>query len=114
MRLKPISILLLSASLHAATIKLTWTASTNSTPTDPGTVNVYRVTAQCPASTYNVQWHQLATGVPADGPYVDNAANTLYPHCYYITSVIDGIESAPSNMVFVPVAPTNIQGGWQK
>ena len=106
-------VILFAASLHAATIKLTWNRSTSSTAQDSGTVNIYRVTGTCPSSTTSVTWLKLAIGVPADGPYIDHAANTLYPHCYYITTVINGIESAPSNMMFVPVAPTNLQGAWQ-
>jgi hypothetical protein len=105
--------ILFAASLHAATIKLTWNPSTSSTSQDPGTVNVYRVTRTCPSSTTSVTWLKLATGLSADGPYIDHAANTLYPHCYYVTAVINGIESAPSNMIFVPVAPANLQGAWQ-
>jgi hypothetical protein len=56
----------------------------------------------------------LATNVPADGPYIDSAASTLYPHCYYITAVINGKESMPSNMVFIPAAPSFASGEWQK
>jgi hypothetical protein len=106
-------VLLFAASLHAATIKLAWTPSANSTLQNPGTVNVYRVTRTCPSSTTSVTWLKLATGVSPDGPYIDGAANTLYPHCYYITAVINGVESAPSSMVFVPVAPTTLTGAWQ-
>jgi hypothetical protein len=106
-------VILFAASLHAATIKLTWNGSTSSTPQGFGTVNVYRVTNTCPSSTTSVTWLKLATGVSANGPYIDHAANTLYPHCYYVTVVINGIESAPSNMIFVPVAPTALHGAWQ-
>jgi len=107
-------VLLLSASaLHAASIKLTWSESNNPAAQDPGTVNVYRRTANCPSSVKSVTWLKLATGVSASGPYVDNAANTLYPHCYYVTSVINGVESVPSNMTFVPAPPTAAAGAWQ-
>ena len=106
-------VILCATSLHAATVQLTWNPSSSSTPQDPGSINVYRVTRACPATANSISWLKLATGVPADGPYVDRAANMLYPHCYYITVVIEGIERAPSNMIFVPVAPTNVQGAWQ-
>ena len=105
----------LSASvLNAASIKLAWTPSSSSKMSDAGTVNVYRVTAPCPQIVRSVKWLHLATGVPADGPYIDNAANPLYPHCYYVTAVIDGKESAPSNLTFIPAAPSLASGVWQK
>lgn len=96
-------VLLLSTSmLHAASIKLNWSESADAKAQDPGTVNIYRRTAACPQSVSGAKWLKLATDVPAGGPYVDNAANLHYPHCYYITATIDGVESAPSNMTFMP------------
>ncbi len=106
--------LLYASALNAASIRLNWTPSSSSTVTDPGTINVYRRTAPCPSSTSSVKWLHLATDVPADGPYIDSAASTLYPHCYYVTTVINGKESPPSNMVFVPAAPSSVSGTWQK
>jgi hypothetical protein len=100
--------------LNAASIKLAWTPSVSSTTADPGTVNVYRRTSTCPASFSSVTWIKLATGVPAGGPYIDSQANLYYPHCYYVTAVINGKESPPSNLIFVLAAPANLQGLWQK
>lgn len=113
---KLLGVLLLSTSMlsaHAATIKLTWNEANGTTPQDPGTVTVYRRTDNCPTTVNSVTWLKLATGVSASGPYVDNAANPNYPHCYYVTSTVNGVESEPSNMTFVSAAPTTVAGAWQ-
>jgi len=114
-RISAMVLLILSAAspLQAASIKLTWGLSVSATGLNPGTVNVYRITARCPATTSVAKWLKLAVNVPAWGPYIDRAASTHYPHCYYVTAVIDGVESPPSNMIFVPAAPVSLQGVWQ-
>lgn len=109
-----LALLLSTLPAQAASIRLTWNASSSSTTADPGTVNVYRRTATCPSSTSAVSWLHLATNVPAYGPYIDSAASTHYPHCYYVTAIVDGKESPPSNMIFIPAAPVTLTGTWQK
>lgn len=73
---------------------LTWTAST----TPGSTVNVYRCsgTGCTPA--------KLASGVTAGGPYTDSTV-TAGSYFYYVTAVVNGAESAPSNTATVSISP---------
>src|SRR5271170_2711188 len=88
---------------HSAT--LTWTASTDT----GGTVNVYRALTAC---TGTPSFVKLQSGVAAAGPYVDSTLGAgLF--CYYVTAVVGGVESLPSNQVgltIVPAAPTSLGG----
>lgn len=78
-----------------SSVTLTWTAS--STP--GGTVNVYRcVGASCTNLT------QLTTGVVAAGPYTDLTV-TAGAYSYYVTALVNGAESLPSNTATVTVRP---------
>lgn len=111
------SLLLGSSSVAFAashSVTLTWTASTDSTTANPGTVNVLRATGNCPASgigtlTYNT----LTTTAPAGGPYVDNSVTSGTTYCYYVTATIGGQTSNPSNTFqsTIPVAPPSSLSG---
>lgn len=101
-----------SAQTHKVT--LTWTASADSTASNPGTANVYRATAACPASgTSGATFVKLASGQPAGGPYTDTSVVSGDTYCYYVTAVIGGAESSPSNTfqgVIPLAAPTGLAG----
>ena len=91
---------------HSAT--LTWTASSDSTTTTPGTVTVYRATAACPASGIGtLTYTPLTTTAPAGGPYVDTAVTVGTTYCYYVTATIGGSTSGPSNtfQAKIPASP---------
>jgi hypothetical protein len=62
MKLIAVTCLLSASALNAASIRLTWTPSSNSTTADPGTVNVYRRTATCPSQQVRLAgctWQQM-------------------------------------------------------
>lgn len=87
----------LSAQSHS--VVLSWTASTDT----GGSVNVYRATVTCttqPNSSFTV----IKSGVAAAGPYTD-ATVAIGVVSYYITAVVNGIESTPSNCITVTVRP---------
>lgn len=76
-------------------VSLSWTAST----TVGSTVNVYRCAgASCTTFT------KLTTGIVAAGPYSDTSV-TAGAYSYYVTAVVNGVESAPSNTATVSVSP---------
>lgn len=109
--MKRILALALLAVAHAAaaqhSVNLTWTASTDT----GGTVNVYKATAACPASGISgVTFTKLATAQPAAGPYTDSTVTAGQTVCYYVTAVVNGTESAPSNTGggTVPINPPTV------
>jgi hypothetical protein len=84
-------------------VLLTWTASTDT----GGTVNVYKATSAC---TGTPSFTLLASGVVAGGPYTD-ASVGIGKFCYYVTAVVNGAESLPSNfapMTVLPKSPTAV------
>ena len=78
-----------------AGVNLAWTASA----TPGSTVNVYRC-----AGVSCTAFSKLTTGVAAAGPYVDTTA-TAGAYSYYVTAVVSGVESVPSNTATVTIAP---------
>ncbi len=95
---------------HSVTLK--YTASTDSTSTNPGSVTVYRAAANCPASGIgNLTYIKVTTSAPAGGPYNDTTVTAGTTYCYYLTAVISGQESGPSSTAGVTVliyAPTGL------
>ncbi len=90
--------LLATASLHAQhTVTLSWSASPSSTPTNPGTIQVFRSTGACPASGVPASPTSLTSAAPAAGPYVDSAVAPSTTYCYYVEAIISSAESTPSN-----------------
>ncbi len=87
-------------SIHSVT--LSWDHPVDSTPANPGFVRVYRCLGSQP-----VGCTLLADNVPPDGPYVDNTI-TIASYYYYVTIVINGIESAPSNKPHAVITPFTI------
>lgn len=75
---------------------LSWTSSTDSTSTNPGTVNVYRFTGSCPATPTTTGFTQIATNQAAAGSFTDSVVNLGTTYCYFVTAVIGGLESNPS------------------
>jgi hypothetical protein len=73
---------------------LSWTAST----TAGSTVNVYRCAGAGCTPT------KLTTGVVAAGPYTDTTV-TAGAYSYYVTAVVNGAESGPSNTATVTISP---------
>ncbi len=97
---------------HAQTghsVQLKWTASADSTTTNPGTVTVYRASAACPASGIGTLSYTALTAAAAPaGPYTDSAV-TPGTFCYYITFSVGGATSPASNTaqaVILPLAPS--------
>lgn len=91
-------------------VTLSWTASTDSTSSNPGTVSVYRATGTCPASGIGtLTYTTLTATAPAGGPYADSTV-TAGTYCYYVTATISGATSGPSNTV-TAVVPTAAPSG---
>jgi len=85
----------LGAQATAHGVNLTWTASA----TPGSTVNVYRCSGvSCTSFT------KLTSGVTPSGPYLDTTA-AVGSYSYYVTAVVGGAESAPSNTTTVTVLP---------
>lgn len=103
------------SSVHSTS--LWWSASPDATAANPGSVNVYRATQACPASgTSGVTFAKVASGEPGSNTkataYVDTAVSSGQTYCYYVTAVIGGAESAPSNTFSgtIPVAAPSLSG----
>lgn len=101
-----------SAASHQVT--LNWTASIDSTASNPGTVTVYRANAACPATGIGgLNYTALTTTAPAGGPYSDTTVG-VGTWCYYVTATIGGATSGPSNAVqavILPLAPSSLKVG---
>lgn len=99
-RLAIIGIFLFSVSTLAQgahSVALTWNASVDT----GGTVNVYRAPGSCTGT-----FTQIKTGVAAAGPYSDTGLG-VGNFCYYVTAVLNGAESFPSNKILVPILPAS-------
>jgi len=107
-------ILVLSAIVCRAQshqVTLSWTASKDSSASNPGTVTVYRAVGSCPSSGIGtLTYTPLTTTAPAGGPYTDPTVTAGMTYCYYVTATINGATSQPSNTanatvpVFSPTA----------
>jgi cellulose 1,4-beta-cellobiosidase len=93
------------AAQSAHSVSLAWTAST-----DAGvSYNVYRLTGACP-TTGSAGFAKITAAPVAATAYTDTG---MAPgaYCYYATSVLNGAESAPSNLaaaVILPAPPTSL------
>jgi len=88
----------LAAAQTTHTVAMSYTASTDSTTANPGTVTAFYATSAC--GTSGQTFAQLA----ANGPASDTAAapwkvNLAGPgtYCFYVEAVIGGASSVPSN-----------------
>lgn len=82
-------------------VALSWTAST-----DGGVVTVYRASGACSTSSV---FASITTGV-ATNTFTDSTV-TVGSFCYQVTTVVNGLESQPSNQVtarILPQAPTSL------
>lgn len=105
-RLIFLGFLLFAISTQAAThqVVLNWTASV-----DGGVVTVYRAPGACSSSS---TFAAVTTGVAAN-TFTD-ATVTVGSFCYQVTTVVNGVESLPSNQVtarILPQAPTSLTIG---
>lgn len=105
-------------------VQLTWTASANSTASNPGNVQLYRAQGTCTANASNgspsgTGWQEISANAPAGGPYLDTGVTPADTYCYYQTATVPGYSgpSAPSNLFQIsvvlsstPAAPTGLSG----
>ena len=107
------------ASAQSLAINLSWTASSDSTASDPGTVQIYRAPGTCAANANEASsaYVEIASAAPAAGPYQDTTPTAGQTYCYYLTATISGYTapSSPSTQVQVtdalsggPTAPTGL------
>lgn len=89
-------------------VNLTWTASSDAAENPSLEYNIYR------ASTCGGTYTKLNTTPLAATAYLD-AAVLPGSYCYQVTSVLNGVESAPSNQaaVLIPGASLPQQTGCQ-
>jgi len=91
------------AHAQSHSVSLTWTASTDSV----SGYYIYRLGGTCPTSGTSGFTRITATVVTGTA-YTDTAV-TAGSYCYYATSVLNGVESVPSNLasaVILPAPPT--------
>jgi len=99
--------LFLAVPLNAAPthqVVLNWLASA-----DGGAVTIYRAPGACSASSV---FASISSGVTAN-TYTDSTV-TVGSFCYQVTTIVNGVESLPSNPVTVrllPGAPTSLVVG---
>jgi hypothetical protein len=98
------AIILISAPVHAQahSVSLKWNPSTD----DGVSYNVYRLSGACPSS--GTSGFSKITGTPLAGTTYTDSTVAAGTYCYYATSVLNGAESAPSNLaaaVILPAAP---------
>lgn len=99
------------AQASSKEVDLTWTASSDSTATTPGTVTVFRSPGACPATGIPTGAVSLTTTAPAGGPYQDKTVTTG-TWCYYLTATIGTNTSGPSASFGASVGiapPTNLK-----
>ncbi len=92
------------AAQSGHTVTLSWSASPDSTTTNPGTVNVWRSAGACSTGAPSGAT-QLTASAPAGGPYVDSSVQAGSTYCYYVTATISGATSGPSNTTQAAVGP---------
>ena len=78
-------------------VVLHWTASTDAVTYPSLGYNVYRLTTACPTGTPTGATKLNATPVSAV-TYTDSTVQ-VGTNCYYVTSTVNGMESAASNLV---------------
>jgi chitinase len=101
------ALILLCAQIcaQAHTVSLSWTASTDSV----AGYFVYRFAGACPTSGTS-GFTKITTTAVTGTSYADSTV-AAGAYCYYATSVLNGVESAPSNFasaVILPAAPTSL------
>ncbi len=102
-----VGLMLLGAQAHAQShaVSLKWNASVDVA----SNYNVYRLSGACPASGTTGFTKITATAVT--GTAYSDTAVAAGTYCYYVTSVLNGAESVPSNLavaVILPAAPTSL------
>lgn len=105
----------LTASASGHQVTLTYSASSDSTSTAPGTVNVFRGSGSCPASGISgLGFSQISSTAPAAGPFTDSTVG-VGNWCYYVTATINGATSTNQSntvqAVILPLAPSNLAIG---
>jgi hypothetical protein len=94
----------LGAQSHSVSLK--WTASVDA----GASYNIYRLTGTCPVS--GTGGFSKISATPVSGTTFNDAAQSAGTYCYYVTAVLNGAESLPSNLaaaVILPGAPTSLQ-----
>lgn len=94
-----VALFLFAVTASAHTVSLSYVNS----PDTPNT-NVYRLTGSCPAGTTG--FIKLTSSPVVTSNYIDSTV-VAGNYCYFVTAVLNGVESAPSNtaQATVPVAP---------
>ena len=88
---------------QAHSVSLTWTASTDTV----AGYFIYRSAGPCPIAGTSGFTKINSTAVTGTA-YTDSTV-TPGAYCYYATSILNGVESVPSNLVaavILPAAPT--------
>lgn len=106
---KILAALLLSGTLFAHSVSLTWTAP----PTGATSYRVYRAVGSCGGQfslmgqTPGTQLWFINGSNPDGTPLIEGTT-----YCYVVTTVLNGAESMPSQAFVgtLPIAPTNLQG----
>jgi hypothetical protein len=83
-------------------VQLTWTASPDAAANPSLTYNVYR------SPTCNGTFVKLNSAPVAVASYIDTAV-VSGSYCYQVTSVLNGVEGAPSNQSAVVTAQSTLQ-----
>lgn len=103
-----IAILTLAVTASAQTshgVDLTWTASTDAAANPSLTYNEYRLIGACPTTGTPVFTKVNSAPITTTEFFDANPAPINSTLCYYVTAVLNGLESAPSStvqLVFLP------------
>jgi fibronectin type 3 domain-containing protein len=96
-----------TAATHS--VALNWTASSDAAANPTLAYNVYRLVGACPSGS-PTGFTKVASSVTTVS-YTDTAVSVGNTYCYYVTSVLNGLESVPSNAVaavILPAAPSSV------
>lgn len=87
-------------------VTLTWQAPAEARVS----YNVYRINGPCPNTTINVFFKKLNTDPVPSGTLTFTDASALPPgdYCYFVTSVLNGFESLPSNPAPATIINSNV------
>lgn len=99
------------ASAQTLVVNLTWAASSSSTTSNPGTVQIYRAPGSCADNSTSsgvpsgTLWKELTSTAPAAGSYIDSTVAPGAQYCYYATATVPGYAgpSVPSNLFQISV-----------